>query len=212
MEKRMIEITYKKNKHIKLGIIPGHFATNHSHVNYYVDLNKIKRSYKTAHEAASEIASRYSGTEIDTIVCLEGTQMLGGLIAQALTEGSLHSLNHGNDINVLIPEMDSNNQMIFRDDTQEMIWNKRILLLISSASTGWTIDRCIECFKYYSGNLVSVSALFSAITETNGIPVTSLFSPEDIHDYQSNIPSECPMCKEKKRVDALVNAFGYSKF
>ena len=31
METRTKEITYAKNKKIKLGIIPGHFATNHSH-------------------------------------------------------------------------------------------------------------------------------------------------------------------------------------
>lgn len=207
----MQEIAYKKNKRIKLGIIPGHFATNHSHVNYYVDLNKIKRRYKTAHETAAEIASQYANTAIDTIICLEGTQMLGAFIAQELCDGSAHAINHGADINVLTPEMDSNNQMIFRDDTQTMVWGKRILLLISSASTGWTIDRCIECFKYYNGNLVGVSALFSAIKETNGMPVTAIFTPDDIPDYASHIPSECPMCKEKQKVDALINAYGYSK-
>ncbi|MCM1300021.1 MAG: orotate phosphoribosyltransferase [Firmicutes bacterium] len=211
MENRTREIVSNKHKHVKLGIIPGHFATNHSHVNYYVDLNKMKRKMKNAREAAMELDTIYSGTPIDTIVCLEGTQMIGAFLAENLSNGSTHSINYGNDMCVITPELDSNNQMIFRDDTQPMIWNKRVLLLISSASTGWTINRFMECIKYYSGNLVGVAALFSAIKEVDGLKVSSLFSTEDIPGYESHSPAECPMCKEKLKVDALINAYGYSK-
>ncbi len=211
MENRTQEITYSKNPKIKIGIIPGHFATNHSHVNYYVDLNKIKRRYKNAKETAQVLAGIYDSTPIDTIVCLEGTQMLGAFLAEGLSIGSNRSINFGNDINVITPELDSNNQMIFRDDTQPMIWGKRVLLLISSVSTGWTINRCIECLKYYNGELVSVAALFSAVNEVNGIEVKSIFTPHDFPGYESHSASECPMCAAKRKVDALINAYGYSK-
>ena len=43
MEGRMKTISSHKNNKIKMGIIPGHFATNHSHINYYVDLTTIKK-------------------------------------------------------------------------------------------------------------------------------------------------------------------------
>ena len=211
MENRTQEITYSKNPKIKIGIIPGHFATNHSHVNYYVDLNKLKRKFKNAKETAQVLAGYYDSTQIDTIVCLEGTQMLGAFMAEELSTGSNRSLNFGNDINVITPEMDSNNQMIFRDDSQSMIWGKHVLLLISSASTGWTITRCIDCLKYYNGELVSVAALFSAIDDVNGIPVNSIFTPADFPGYESHSASECPLCKAKQKVDALINAYGYSK-
>ncbi len=211
MEKRMQELRSKNNKHIKIGIIPGHFATNHSHVNYYVDLNGIKRSFKMTRDTAKELAAEYINTPIDTIICLEGTQMLGAFLAEQLSDGNAHSLNSGNDIYVLTPELNSNNQMIFRDDSQGKIWNKNILLLISSASTGWTINRCVECLKYYNGSLVGVAALFSAIKESDGIPVKSIFTTEDITDYNTHLPGECPMCREKQKVDAIINAYGYSK-
>lgn len=211
METRAREITYSKHKHVKLSVIPGHFATNHSHVNYYIDLNKMKRKLKNAKETAEVLESMYNATPIDTIVCLEGTQMIGAFLAENLSSGSTHAINYGSDICVITPELDSNNQMIFRDDTQPMIWNKRVLLLISSASTGWTIGRSMECLKYYSGNLVGVAALFSAIDEIAGIKVNSLFTPNDIPGYASHSPADCPMCKEKQKVDALINAYGYSK-
>lgn len=211
MERRTQELTSAKNKRIKIGVIPGHFATNHSHINYYVDLNSIKRSFKMAKEAAKELAGEYVNTPIDTIICMEGTSMIGAFLAEQLTEGSAHSINDGNDIYLINPETNSNNQIIFRDDSQGKIWNKHVLLLISSASTGRTIDRLVECLKYYNGNLVGVASVFSAIKELNGIKVTSIFSPDDIPDYQSSPIGECEACKAKQKVDAIVNAHGYSK-
>ena len=50
METRILEIKSKSNSKIKIGVIPGHFATNHSHVNYYIDMTKIKTHHKVAKE------------------------------------------------------------------------------------------------------------------------------------------------------------------
>ena len=101
--------------------------------------------------------------------------------------------------------------MIFRDNTQKKIWGKRVLLLISSASTGKSINRAIDCLKYYSGELVAVGAIFSAIDEVQGIEVRSLFSAEDLPSYDSHPANECPLCKKGAKVDALINSYGYSK-
>ena len=37
MEARAINIISKQDKNLKIKIIPGHFATSHSHINYYID-------------------------------------------------------------------------------------------------------------------------------------------------------------------------------
>ncbi|MDR0197288.1 MAG: orotate phosphoribosyltransferase [Oscillospiraceae bacterium] len=212
METRMSEIVSRKNEHIKIGMIPGHFATNHSHVNCYVDMDSVKCRFKIAKEAARVISSEYVSTPVDTIICLEGTRVLGALIAEQLSENYSHSVNDGRDICVITPELDSNRQMIFRDNTQKMVWNKQVLLLISSASTGRTIERSIECLKYYSGKLAAVTAIFSAIDEAGGgIAVHSLFTAEDLPGYFTLPSAECPMCREKQKVDAIINEHGYSK-
>ena len=211
MESRKKLINVKGNKNIHMGIIPGHFATNHSHINHYVDLNSIKTSFRMARETAKMIAEKYNTVQIDTIICLEGTETLGAFLAQELADSSVASINSGKDIDILTPEINSNGQMIFRDDAQKKIWNKQILLLISSASTGWSIERFARCLDYYSGKLVGACALFSAIDEIIGIKVDSIFTEEDIPDYHTYAASECPMCKSKQKIDALVNAFGYSK-
>ena len=211
MENRKKIISAKGNKSIQMGIIPGHFATNHSHINYYVDLNSIKTSFRTARETAKKLAEKYTSTQIDTIICLEGTETLGAYLAQELADSNVSAVNAGKDINILTPEINTNGQIIFRDDAQGKIWQKQILLLISSASTGWSIERFARCLDYYSGNLIGACALFSAIDEIIGVKVDSIFSPDDIPDYNTYLAADCPMCKAKQKIDALVNAFGYSK-
>ena len=149
METRLQEICSKQNKKIKISYIPGHFATNHSHVNYYVDLTGIKSRHKMAKAAAEELSKYYlTTTPIDTIICLEGTEMLGAFMADNLSQPGSLIMNSNSNICVLTPELNSNNQMIFRDNTQNMVWGKNILLLIASASTGKTINRSIECLRY----------------------------------------------------------------
>lgn len=210
MENRMIEIVAKNNNNVKLGLIPGHFATNHSHVNYFVDMTTTKTQYRAAREAARELARFYAQKEINTILCFEGTEMIGAFLARDLSENG-GGMNSGQDIAVITPETNMNNQMIFRDNLQKNIYGKEILLLMSSISTGKSLVRCTDCLQYYSGKLAGVAAIFSAIPEYNGIQIDTVFSMDDLPEYQSNIPSECPLCASGAKVDAIVNSFGYSK-
>ena len=190
MENRAQKIVSGINQQVSIDIIPGHYATNHSHVNYYVDLTAVKTSVKTARIAANELSAGFSGTYIDTIICLEGTQPIGAFLAEALSQTGV---NRGNDINLVTPEMSPVNQMLFRDNTQKMIWGKKVLLLISSASTGKTINRAMDCLQYYSGELAAIGAIFSAIKEVAGIEVQSLFTEEDLPHYD-NFPANVTLC------------------
>ena len=208
MEERQQIIESRSNSKISIGVIPGHFATNHSHVNHYVDMTSVKTSCKMAREAAKDLAASYSSTHIETIICLEGTEILGAFLAESLSSGGI---NAGSDISVITPELNANNQMIFRDNNQKKIWNKNVLLLISSASTGKSINRAVDCLQYSSGKLVAIGAIFSAIDQSNGIEVHSIFKGTDLPAYSTYLPAECPLCKAGKKVDALVNSFGYSK-
>jgi orotate phosphoribosyltransferase len=137
--------------------------------------------------------------------------LLGAFLAQALSDPTIPMLNAGQDINVITPELNANNQMIFRDNTQKMIWGKHVLLLMASVSTGKTINRAVECLQYYNGSLVAIAAIFSAASESRGIKINSIFSPGDLPEYHSYATAECPMCAARKKVDALVNSYGYSK-
>ncbi len=210
MESRAIEVKCKRNPSIVIRCIPGHFATNHSHINYYVDLTQLKTGQKEATMVAENLASGYDAIPIDTIIATEDTQAIAAFLAQRLSStGS--SVNYGSNINILVPEYNSNSQMIFRDNTQKMIWGKRVLLIIASATTGKTIERALDCINYYGGEAVGVGAIFSAADEIAGFPIISVFRSEDVPGYESYPYKDCPSCKRSQKIDAIVNAYGYSK-
>lgn len=211
MENRISEINAENNQRIRIGVIPGHFATNHSHISHYVDMTTVKTNHSVAKLAASELASEYRSTFIDTIICLEGTEVVGAFLAEALSQSGFTNMNEGKEISVITPELNSNNQMIFRDNIQKAVFNKKILLLIASVSTGKTINRSVECLKYYNGELTAIASIFSAQKEALGIPIKTVFTPDDLPSYVTQTPDNCEMCKKGIKVDAIVNSYGYSK-
>lgn len=212
MEERFIKVKAKTNKKMELTIIPGHFATNHSHINYYIDMTGIKYHVQMAREAASTMAKMYlNNTPVDTIICMDGTEVIAAFLAEELSQSGMNSINAKTDICIITPEFNTNGQMIFRDNTQSMVWNKNILLLLASATTGKTINRSLECIKYYGGNVKGINAIFSAIKEMQGVEIHSIFSVSDIPEYHTYTFEACPYCQNKQRIDAIVNSYGYSK-
>ena len=101
--------------------------------------------------------------------------------------------------------------MIFRDNIQPMLRDKNVLLLFSSITTGKTVNRALECVQYYGGKVVGICTIFSAVEKTHGFAVASIFSKADLPDYQTYPVQECPECAKQRKIDAIVNSFGYSK-
>ena len=195
-----------------LKITPGHFATNHSHINYYLDVTTLKARMSEARQAAEALAGMYMyDTVVDTIVCLDGTQIIGAYLAEALTNAGVMSKNAHQTIYVIAPEYNSNSQMVFRENTQPMVTGKNVILLMASITTGKTIAKGIECIRYYGGILAGISTIFSAIEETDGIHINSIFGMRDLPDYQAHDYRDCPFCQKGIKLDALVNSYGYSK-
>ena len=58
MEDRTVKIQSPTNNNVALKIIPGHFATNHSHINFYMDMTTIKTRQSEARAVASELKNK----------------------------------------------------------------------------------------------------------------------------------------------------------
>lgn len=212
LEANAIKITSKISSSLQLRAIPGHFATNHSHINYYIDMTTLKtRQSEAAAVASSFVGSYVNNTVVDTIVCMDGTEIIGAYLAEELTRDGICSMNSHESIYVVSPEYNSNAQMIFRDNIQPMITNKHIILLLASATTGKTIRRSLECINYYRGHVQGISAIFSAVGSINGMDVNCIFHASDIPDYATFNYTDCPFCKNNQKLDALVNSYGYSR-
>ena len=196
---------------ISLRVSKGHFATGHSHINYYIDVTLTKCRLSEARAAASELVQAYTHTTIvDTILCLDGTEVIGACLATELTRGGYINMNAHQTIYVVTPEHTSGSQLLFRENTAPMIRNKHVLILAASVTTGFTAQAAVEAVDYYGGNVAGITAIFATVDSCAGYRVTSIFDPSTLGDYQSYDSRECPWCKQGKPIDALVNSFGYS--
>ena len=201
-----------KTKNLVLRVVPGHFATSHSHINYYIDVTMQKTRLSEAQAVAKELVSYYNNsTIVDTILCLDGTEVIGTCLATELTREDFVNMNAHQTIYVLTPEHTTGSQLIFRDNLAPMVMGKNVLILAASVATGYTARAAIEAIQYYGGNVAGVCSIFSTVDECMGHPVRSIFNPRDLDGYASHPSHECPQCKERKKIDGLVNCFGYSK-
>lgn len=212
MNDRIVKFVSRESNKLVLHAVPGHFATSHSHINYYVDVTSIKTRASEAKEAAKVLESKLNKAKyIDTIVCLDGTEVIGAFLSEEIEKAGILSTNRHETVYVVSPEVNNNNQMIFRDNNKGAITGKHVLLLLATTTTGETIRRCLECIQYYGGTVEGIASIFSTVDEVEGLQVKALFNQEVVLNYEAYSPHDCPFCKKGHRIEAMVNGFGYSK-
>ena len=201
-----------KHRNLFLRVAEGHFATSHSHINYFIDVTTQKTRLSEASEVAKELVSYYNSTTIvDTVLCLDGTEVIGTCLANELTKGNFMNMNAHQTIYVVTPEHTSGSQIIFRDNITPMISGKHVLILAASVTTGYTAQAAVEAINYYGGHVAGIASLFATTETCAGYHVRSIFNPNDLIGYATYPSHECPMCKNGEKIDALVNSHGYSK-
>ncbi len=195
-----------------LRVAEGHFASNHAHSNYYIDVAAQKSRLSEAKAVAEKLCGgyKYSTTIVDTILCLDGTEVVGTCLADTLVKHDFININAHQTIYVVTPEM-SGSQLLFRDNIVPMIKGKHVLVLAVSVASGATVRSAIDAINYYGGETVGVAALFSTQKEIAGHEINSVFNPSDLDGYFSVPAHECPLCKQGKKLDALINYHGFSK-
>ena len=192
-------IPCNRNEDVFIHAIPGHYVTASAHLNYYVGTSDIKHNRVVSVEAAKLLAEYYSvrNMDVDTVLCLYETQALGAYMAQELASPSMLAPNPDLQVYVLGPEY----------DTQ----GNNVVVLISCITSGRTVERAVQSARYYGGNVIGISSVFSAAKELCGLEVNTLFTPEDLPNYSYTAAKDCPMCKAGQPVDAIMNGYGYSK-
>ena len=213
IRERMVKFYAQNDSAVTLNASPGHFATSSSHINYYIDVTRLKVRANEAREAARSIKNKmlHHVTTVDTIVCMDGTEVLGAYLAEELEKGHFANNNKHETVYIVSPEVNSINQLLFRENIRPSIEGKNVLLLLATMTTGETVRRSLECIEYYGGNVVGVSTIFGTMDHVGDTKVFPLFTTEDLPGDQTFSPHECPYCKKGIPIEAMVNGFGYSK-
>ncbi len=209
METKAFELFARRNNRVSIRVIPGHFATQHSHVNYCIDMTRVKSEMNAARSAAQLFAESFKGVEIDTIITLERTKMVGAFIAEELAHSA--GINMNQEIAVISPELTADEKLLLRDNLLPYVRSRHVLILCATATTGMTAMAAVRGIRYYGGDPVGVATVFGGKFEIPGVPVVRLVGVEDLPDYASYRLGECPLCRDGVKVEAVINSYGYSK-
>lgn len=153
MEKRAYDIFSSAGREISIKVIPGHFATKHSHVSHCVDMTSLKSQLNAAKAAARILSQSFASTPVDTIISLDRMKMIGAFMANELA-GS--GINLYQNIAVITPEI-TNEKLLLRDNFLPYIKNKSVLLLTASATTGKDVRSAVDGIRYYGGEAVGAA-------------------------------------------------------
>ena len=166
-----------KRQNLFLRVTQGHFATSHSHTNYYIDVTTQKTRLSEAKAVAQELLPYYDSTTIvDTILCLDGTQVIATCLAEELTRGGHVNMNAHQTIYVMTPEHTAGSQLLLRDNLAPMVAGKHVLILAASVTTGYTALGAIQAVDYYGGRVAGVAAIYATTEEVGGHKVRSCFN------------------------------------
>lgn len=208
----MYKVYAAKDNRIQLKIFPGHFATTQSHITHCLDMVTMKFRCSEAQRIADVLATDYEASiPVDSIICLDGTEVIGAFLAERLSRSGVISMNAHQTMYIVSPEIVHTGQLIFRDNSQSMIGGKNVLILAGSITTGNTLTNTINSVLYYGGKITGVSAIFSAVSKVADMPIHAVFTGRDIPGYHTYPSHDCPLCKQKIKVDGLVSSYGYSK-
>lgn len=229
----IMKVKSKIDSNIELNVTPGHFSSDRFHVNYYIDMSNLKMRMSEAKKVASAMAKQYikkvdidhkyvspliktaladtqaSVTPIDTIICMDGCEVIGAYLAEELAAAGVPNTTHHNSMYVVTPEFDNGGQMVVKKNIKDMIKGRNVLVVLASAMSGRTITKAIGTILAYGGKVKGLSVIFGNIEEVDGYPVYSVFSHEDLPNFTLSAPDDCPDCKAGKKLDAVVNSYGY---
>ena len=199
-------------KFFNIPVCVGDVTLRVGHTNYFIDVTRQQSCLQEADAVAQQLAQRLaSSTMVDTILCMDGTRVIGTCLARKLTESSYNSVNSGKEIYLLRENVSAGGKLIFRENARFMLEGRNVLLLLASITTGSTVEKGMRCVQYYGGSVAGVASIYSHLKEVSGTPVVSLFDTEDLPGYASYPQQDCPLCREGKEVDAIIDKYGYEK-
>ena len=71
-------------------------------------MSTVKCRHNNGRETARVLANHFqNNTMIDTIVCLDGTELIGAFMAEFLADTGIMSINSGKNISIITPDVNA---------------------------------------------------------------------------------------------------------
>ncbi len=171
----------------------SHFVgTSGRHMSIYVSKDKLLLHPEATFRITQLLAEKYKDSDIDVVAAPElGGVILGHMVAYHL------SILKGKQILSVYAEKTPEGPMVFKRGYNEVIKDKKVLIVDDTVATGLSIHKMIDVVKNFGGNIVSMGVIANRVpgeinSGTLGIDITWLCEiPAETYDVK-----DCPLCKQ----------------
>lgn len=179
----------------------SHFVyTSGKHGSVYLRKDMLYPHTKKTSQVCKLFAQKYKDYDIDVVV----GPSIGGIILSQWVAYHLSSLK-GKEILGVFTEKDENSNQIFKRGYNELVKDKKVLVVEDLTTTGGSVAKVVESIKKAGGNIVGVCVMINrdpihVTTDTVGAPFLSLgVFPSLAYDAK-----DCPLCKKNIPINTTV--------
>lgn len=197
MDNKVIDIL----KSVGAVITDGHFVgTSGRHMDIYVNKDNLLPHPKETFEITKRLAEAHKDLDIEVVAApVVGGVILGHLVAYHL------SVLKGKEILSAYAEKTDEGPMIFKRGYDNLIKNKKVLIIDDTVATGFSVNKMLEVVRNFGGNIVAMGVIANRVPEeinskTLGIAFSWLCEiPAKTYDEK-----DCPFCKAGTPVNTKI--------
>lgn len=179
-------------KQVGAVITDSHFVyTSGKHGSVYINKDTLYPHTRLASRVGNMIAQKFKNQAVDVVA----GPALGGIILSQWTAFHLSRLKHKNVLGVYT-EKDDRGHQIFRRGYDQLIKDKKVLVVEDLTTTGGSVAQVVASIKVAGGQVVSVCVMVNrdpkhVTSQVIGAPLTALgVIPAAAFDAVN-----CPLCK-----------------
>lgn len=188
-------------KEIKAIVANDHFVyTSGKHGSVYVRKDMLYPNTKKTSQVCKLIAKKFKNRDIDIVV----GPSIGGIILSQWTAYHLSKLKN-KDVFGVFTEKDEQNNQIFKRGYDNLVKNKKILIVEDLTTTGGSVAKVVKSVKKAGGIVAAVCVMINrdpekVTSKSIGAPLTYL----GIFKAESFDTNKCPLCEKKIPINTVV--------
>ncbi|TSC77899.1 MAG: orotate phosphoribosyltransferase [Parcubacteria group bacterium Gr01-1014_24] len=174
-------------------ITDSHFVgTSGRHMSAYINKDALLPYTKHVSEVGKLFAEKFKNKKIEAVVA----PAVGGIPLSQWTAYHLSKMSK-KDVLSLYTEKTPDNNQILKRDYENLVKNKRVLVVEDTTTTGGSVKKVIRSVKKAKGRVVAVCIMVNRDPKiVNSKSIGAPFSSLGVFKVPSYEAKNCPLCKK----------------
>lgn len=168
-------------------------GTSGRHMSAYINKDKLTAHPKQTSLIGKLFADKFKNKKIEAVVA----PAVGGIPLSQWTAYHLSRIS-GKDVLSLYTEKTSDNNQVLKRGYENLVKNKRVLVVEDTTTTGGSVKKVIRSVKKAGGKVMAVGVMINRDSKmVNSKSIGALFSSLAVFEAPSWEGKNCPLCKAR---------------